>query len=389
MATVPAARDEQRPDEPGRSRAMPAWVYRHPEMTRLELERILLPSWQLLCHVSSLRESGDYVTLDVGPESVVAVRDRDGTIRAFHNVCRHRAARLLDGSGNCGGGITCPYHGWTYRHDGTLIGLAARESFPGLDRTGHGLRAVRTEIAFGFVFVALAGDPPPVAATWGAMAEDFAPYRFDRMVPLSPISEEIWEVDWKVAMDNYLESYHVPIGHPGLNRLCVPDYEDQAGVPGVARGVSWLRPQPSTRWSERMYQQRVGNVTGHLPEPNRRCWRFYSMLPNLGIDVLPEQMDFFQVLPDGPGRCRIRSGVYGLPDASREMRVVRYLGQRINRQINREDAWLCGRVQRGLGSRGYTPGPLSELEGWMREFHDLLRERIPETRFAAAPARFA
>ncbi len=389
MASVPAARDDQRPTEPGRSRAMPAWVYSHAEMTRLELERILLPSWQMLCHVSSLREPGDYVTLDVGPESVVAVRDRDGTVRAFHNVCRHRAARLLDGTGNCGGGITCPYHGWTYRHDGSLIGLAARESFPGLDRAEHGLREVHTEVAFGFVFVSITGNPPPVASLWGTMADDFAPYRFDQMVPLSPISQEVWEVDWKVAMDNYLESYHVPIGHPGLNRLCSPDYEDQAGVPGVARGVSWIRPQPSTRWSERMYQEMVGRVTEHLPEPNRRCWRFYSMLPNLGIDVLPEQMDFFQVLPDGPGRCIIRSGVYGLPDARREMRVVRYLGQRINRQINNEDRWLCGRVQRGLGSRGYSPGPLSELEGWMREFHDLLRERIPETRLAAAPARFA
>jgi phenylpropionate dioxygenase-like ring-hydroxylating dioxygenase large terminal subunit len=209
------------------------------------------------------------------------------------------------------------------------------------------------------------------------------------MVPLGPISQETWPVDWKLAMDNYLESYHVPIGHPGLNRMFTPDYEDQAGVPGVARGVSWLREQPSSRWSERLYQKYVGMVTGHLPEPSRRCWRFYSMLPNLGIDVMPEQMDFFQVLPDGPGRCIVRGGVYGLPGAGRELRAVRYLGQRINRQVNREDALLCARVQRGLASRSYTPGPLSELERWMHEFHELLRERIPETRLPSAPARFA
>ena len=71
------------------------------------------------------------------------------------------------------------------------------------------------------------------------------------------------------------------------------------------------------------------------------------------------------------------------------MRAVRYLSNRINQQVNREDAWLCGRVQRGLASGSYTPGPLSELEKWMREFHELLRERIPETRLASAPARFA
>ena len=389
MTRPTADRDDRSTPAPALPRAMPAWIYNHPEMTRLELERVLLPSWQMLCHVSSLRQPGDFVTVDIGPESVFAIRDRDGVIRAFHNVCRHRGARLLDGDGHCAGPVTCPYHGWAYRHDGSLLGLAARETFPGLDRSQHGLRPVRTDTAFGFVFVALAGNPPPVAETWGPLAEDFAAYRFDEMVPLGPITQETWQVDWKLAMDNYLESYHVPIGHPGLYRMFTPDYEDQSGVPGVARGVSWMREEPSTRWSERLYQKMVGTVTGHLPEPNRRCWRFYSMLPNLGIDVMPEQMDFFQVLPSGPGRCTIRGGLYGLPDASREMRAVRYLGQRINRQVNSEDAWLCARVQRGLTSRGYTPGPLSELEGWMREFHDMLRERIPETRLDSAPARFA
>jgi len=389
MNSQTASRNDPQVIPPAPARAMPAWIYDHPEMTRLEIERILLPSWQMLCHVSELRQAGDFVTLDIGTESVVGVRDREGVIRAFHNVCRHRGARLLDGSGNCAGPITCPYHGWSYRHDGSLQGVAARETFDGLDRAEHGLRPVKVDQAFGFVFITLAGDPPPVATVWGALADEFAPYRFAEMVPLTPITTTTWNVDWKVAMDNYLESYHVPIGHPGLYRMFSPDYEDQASVPGVARGVSWLREQPSTRWAERKYQQLVGRVSGHLPEAGRRSWRFYSMLPNLGIDVFPEQMDFFQVLPAGPGKCTIRGAIYGLPDDSREMKVVRYLGQRINQQVNNEDEWLCARVQRGLASSSYTPGPLSELEGWMREFHNLLRARIPETRQPQAPARFA
>ena len=69
-----------------------------------------------------------------------------------------------------------------------------------------------------------------------------------------------------------------------------------------------------------MYQTMIGGVTQHLPEPNRRCWRFYSMLPNLGIDVMPDQMDFFQILPNGPGKSIIRGALFGLPDERREMR---------------------------------------------------------------------
>jgi phenylpropionate dioxygenase-like ring-hydroxylating dioxygenase large terminal subunit len=369
--------------------ALPAWVYNNAHLTRLELDRIVLPSWQIACHVNSIQNSGDFVTLDIGTESVFVMRDRDGRINAFHNVCRHRGARIVDGSGNCPQVITCPYHGWSYRQDGALIGMPMRESFPGLDRSAHGLRPVRTDVMLGFVFVCLAGDPPSVKSMWGDLAREFEPYRLEEMVPLGPISAEVWNVDWKIAMDNYLESYHVPIGHPGLNRMFTPDYDDQASRPGIARGLSWMRDQPSSRWSERMYQSMIGSVATHLPENLRSCWRFYSVLPNLGIDVFPDQMDFFQVLPLSPGKCTIRGGVFGLPDSRREMRVARMLSGRINNQVNNEDRWLCGRVQRGLESKSYQPGPLSQIEKWMLEFHNLLRERIPEFKLSEAPARFS
>jgi len=369
--------------------ALPAWVYNNPQLSRLEFERVLKPSWQIVCHVNSIPKTGDFQTLDLGSDSVVVLRDRDGSIRAFHNVCRHRGARLLDGAGNCPTAVTCPYHGWTYRHDGGLIGMPVRESFPGLDRSLHGLRPVRVEVALSFVWVCLAGDPPPIATVWGELADELAPYRLQDMVPLGPITQESWPVDWKIAMDNYLESYHVPIGHPGLYRMFTPDYEDQKAVPGVARGLSWMRERDSPRWAEGQYQRMIGKVATHLPAELRRCWRFYSALPNLGIDVFPDQMDFFQVLPDGPGRCQIRGAVFGLPDERREMRAVRYLSSRINTQVNNEDRWLCSRVQRGLASPSYRPGPLSQLERWMLEFHDLLRARIPEFALAQAPERFA
>ena len=212
-------------------RALPAWVYSHPALTALEIERVLMPSWQIVCHVNSIPRPGDYETFDLGPESVFVLRDKDGSIKAFHNVCRHRGARLLDGAGTCAATITCPYHGWSYRQDGGLVGVPLRDTFPGLERAEHSLRPVRVDTALGFVFVCLAGDPPPVAKTWGKLAEELAPYRFEDMVPLAPISTDVWNVDWKIAMDNYLESYHVPIGHPGLYRMFTPDYEDQAQRP--------------------------------------------------------------------------------------------------------------------------------------------------------------
>ncbi len=369
--------------------ALPAWVYAHPGLEPLEIERILATCWQIVCHLNSVPRAGAYLVFDLAGESIIVLRGRDGELRAFHNTCRHRGARLLDGSGNCPGQLTCPYHGWSYRQDGRLVGVPMRESFADLDRRSHDLRPVKVDIAFGFVFVCLRGEPPPVERVWGPLAAELAPYRTSDMVPLGPITQEVWPVDWKLAMDNYLESYHVPVGHPGLNRMFTPDYDDQATVPGVARGLSWLKEQESSRWSERLYQRLVGRAATHLPESLRRCWRFYSFLPNLGIDVFPEQMDFFQVLPAGPGKCVIRSGLFGLPDDRREMRVLRYLGGRINNAVNDEDRRLCTRVQRGLASSSYEPGPLSGVERSMFEFHELLRARIPEISASRPPRHFA
>jgi len=372
-------------------RGLPPWAYTSAAANRLEIEHVLKPSWQLACHISNIAAPGDYTTFELGHDSIVVLRGRDHEIRAFHNVCRHRAARLVEGNGTCRGAITCPYHGWTYNLDGTLRGLPVRDSFPDLDLGLHGLVPVHVATMVGFVFVCLAETPPPPPATlWGTMLDDLLPYRIENMQPLTPVYEEVWDVDWKVAMDNYLESYHVPIGHPGLARMFTPDYDDQLNLAtGVARGVSWLREAPSANPDEARYQQMLPLVTTHLPEANRRCWRFYSMLPNLGMDVYPDQADFFQILPRGPGKCVVRGGAFALPDATPEMREVQALGTKLNDQINAEDRSLCARVQLGLRSSAYRPGPLSRHEICVLQFHDLIRSRIPQTREPVPPPGFA
>src|ERR1700746_571994 len=169
-------------------RSLPAWVYNHPEMTRLELERILKPSWQIACHISQIPRAGDYVTFELGGDSVIVLREPGGGIRALRNVCRHRGTRLLEGTGHCAGRITCPYHGWTYRYDGSLLATPARDSFPGLDLREHSLDAVRMEVALGFVWVCLAKDaPPPPSAVWAPITEELAPYRLEELVQTQPL----------------------------------------------------------------------------------------------------------------------------------------------------------------------------------------------------------
>src|SRR5919197_4286554 len=137
--------------------SLPAWLYHDEEFFAYEAERVLRQSWQIVCHLNDIPKAGDYFTFEFLDESILVLRGEDGTIRALHNVCRHRAARLLDGpSGHCSRRLTCRYHGWTYDLAGNLVGVPFRDTFVGLDMATHGLRPVEREIYHGFIFVRLA-----------------------------------------------------------------------------------------------------------------------------------------------------------------------------------------------------------------------------------------
>src|SRR6266581_9769670 len=132
--------------------SLPAWIYRDAEFFERERDCIFRNSWQLVCHLSDVPRPGDFHTFEFYGESVLVLRAEDGAVRAFHNVCRHRAARLLDGPrGHCGRRITCPYHAWTYGLDGRLLGVPNRDGFTGLNPARHGLVPLEHEVFMGFI----------------------------------------------------------------------------------------------------------------------------------------------------------------------------------------------------------------------------------------------
>jgi len=368
-------------------RGLPAWTYFNAELTQLEYERVILPSWQFVCHVNQLKNPGDFATLDMMRDSVLVTRGKDGEIRAFSNVCRHRGAKLLDGTGSCKGRIRCPYHGWSYALDGRLMGVPSEQTFPGMKKADFGLKPVEMEIILGLVFVRLVPGGPSLAEMFKDFIEMARPYRLEEMEPIQQLWTGSWNCNWKVAVDNNLENYHVPVGHPGYHRMLDNDLMGEINVHGVAVSESVLREHPSPVWSERLYQKLAPEVLTDLPEKTRRTWLFFSMAPNIGIDIYPDSMDVFQILPQTAETCFMRYPVYSRPDARRETKLLRYLNARINRQVGHEDRDLSERVQMGLRSNGYEPGPLSDYEHAIRDFHDRLRAACPVVTLPEAPAQ--
>ncbi len=372
-------------EDPDAGWSLPGWTYADRDFFDAELARVIRPSWQIVCHVSDVPGDGDFHTLDYAGESVVVVRGRDGVLRAFANVCRHRGARLLDGASGCVRKIVCPYHAWTYDLDGALAGMPLRQSYGAIDPATLGLAAVELETWRGFVFVRLEGGGPSVAAMMAPYDAEVAPYRFEDLRAFGRVTLRERRVNWKNVGDNYSDGLHIAVAHPGLKRLMGEGYGVEASA-HVDKMWGPIVDRPSANPSERAYQHFLPDVP-HLPPERQRLWTYFKLWPNIAFDIYPDQVDFMQWLPVSPTRTLIREIAYALPDQRREMKAARYLNWRINRQVNAEDTVLIERVQDGMASQSFTVGPLSEQEVALRHFCGRIRAVIPEARRHRAPAR--
>jgi phenylpropionate dioxygenase-like ring-hydroxylating dioxygenase large terminal subunit len=364
--------------------SLPSWIYHDPEFFELEKHTIFRQAWQLVCHQSDIPTAGDYHCFDFMGESVIVLRGEDGQIRSFHNACRHRASRLLDDpKGHCGRRITCPYHAWTYGLDGRLVAIPQREAFKGLDLGRHGLVPLEQEIFLGFIFVRFAPGLPSVKEMAAPYANELAAYRMEELIPQGRVTFRPRNVNWKNVADNYSDGLHITVAHPGLTRLFGRSYGIEA-KPWIDKMWGDLRDVPSSNWSERLYQNLLPRVE-HLPDDRQRQWTYFKLWPNVAFDIYPDQIDFMQFLPVSPTETLVREIAYVHPDSRREMKAARYLNWRINRRVNAEDTALIRRVQLGMASSRYRPGPLGTSEVCLRSFAQKLRRLIPETREESSP----
>jgi len=358
---------------------LPGWTYFNAELLELEKEELFRKRWQLACHVNDVAKPGDFLTFDVAEERALIVRGRDGKVRAFHNLCRHRGSRVVgQDRGQCKSALICPYHGWAYNLDGTLRGAAQPKSFPKLEPVEWGLKPLEMELWHGFVFVRFKeSDQPSVAEIMGRFDAEVAPYGLDEMVPVSRIKwVDQTAVNWKAVRDVDNEGYHVAIAHPALHDLYGHNYADEPFQRGAARSFASFNEGPGKLWSVRHYKKILPEATW-LPESHRRAWLYLGVFPNAVIGIYPDSVIFYQEFPDGVGNTRLRGAVYRHREESREMRLARYLSGRIDKVTAAEDQmltiWACEATQ----SSGYDGVILSDLEYGVRTHHDHLRALLP------------
>ncbi|HXV37786.1 MAG TPA: aromatic ring-hydroxylating dioxygenase subunit alpha [Myxococcota bacterium] len=336
--------------------------YRDPELLERELERIFFRSWLLAGRAEAAAKAGDFFRFDVGRESALVVRGRDAQLRAFHNVCRHRGARLCDESaGHFAGAIRCRYHAWSYALDGALRAVPNLHDSQPLEKRRFSLYPLALDCWQGFVFLRFDASGEPLLAALGALPERASAH------PLASLrvgarAECVVEANWKILVENFMECYHCPGVHPELVDL-VPLYRtgevDTAGSqpPEFREGAVTATLSGTT--------QRP--IFAGLRERPQQRYHAELVLPNLLLYLFPDYVCARSLWPLSPTRTRIQSEWLfdsallerGDFDPSDAVDFMQRLGD--------QDWRVCEAVQRGVVSRAHRHGVLLAQESEVEE----------------------
>ncbi len=339
---------------------LPARAYHDEDWFRRERDAIFATTWQLAGFRAQLNAPGDYVNHDLAGRSIVVLVDDDGELRAFHNVCRHRAGPLVtDDRGHCSV-IVCGYHGWTYGLDGTLHRARDFGDAAEFDPADFGLWPVAVDEWRGLVFVRIASDGPTLTESLGDLADRCAEQPIEQLTYSHRLSHDV-DANWKTYTDNYGEGYHVPFVHPELNRQI------------DARNY---RVEVHDHWVEHTAPTRGGAVTAGL-----WLWAF----PNLGLNLYPEGMNVERWFPLGPRRTRIVYDFF-FADTSPAAAAANADIERLGVEVLEEDQRICEAVQRNLEAGIYTEGRLSPRhENGVFAFQRWVRDALAAYDASAAP----
>ena len=334
-----------------RAHALPARYYFGEAMLEMEQRTVFARSWQLLARSDQLTEPGDHVVETIGQVPVLLVRGKDHVLRAFPNVCRHRAGPLALCNGKGASALHCKYHGWTYTLEGQLRSAPEMQEARDFDVGDIRLPPLRVHEWQGLVFVALSEDVAPFDEVYSGIVERIAPIDLSAMRFLR---RETYDIDcnWKVYIDNFLEGYHLPHVHPGLSKVL--DYRAYA-----TELFPWQSLQSSPL-------RDGGDIYGEGEA------FYYQVYPNIMLNIMPGRLQTNRILPLGPGRCRVEFDFYYAQDEKAQSRVAR--DAEFSDEVQLEDVTICEAVQRGLASGTYNAGRLCpKRESGVWHFHNMLR----------------
>lgn len=369
---------------------MPAARYTSPEYYALEREHIFRKSWLFAAHLDEVPQPGSFMRWHNAGDPIVIVHGADGVVRAFYNTCRHRGAPVVTKDRGTALRLVCGYHHWTYKTDGTLIGVPERRDFADLDLSCRSLIAVRCEMYGKLIFVNFDDEAMPLLDWLGPLADEWAEFRFDELRLAARHSFEL-QCNWKVAMEANMEVYHVPFIHA----------ETVAPLVDAKRNFNSFYPNgharmlaPAPAQTDREHVRAIDSdanwrqIEG-VGELGRTATQSYTLFPNW---VSPLSNYFVPPLlfwPTSPTTTRLEL-VTMAPDwgegPAPDLWTVADAGRPNGRQMSRiilEDTQFGEAIQKSMESRGFRSVPLSYQEARIYSFHQACDRMIGANRVPA------
>jgi len=365
----------------GEARGLPASLYIGPESLGLERQRVFGRGWTAIGFASEAAVPGATRAVDWLGEPLLMVRDGAGELRVFHNVCSHRGHRLVNGSCQSQGRLRCPYHAWTYGLDGQLrgtphIGGTGVHEVVGFDRGRHGLRQVRSHVWLDLVFVNLDGGAPAFEDWIAPLLVRWEPFWGERgWEELTPAVAEEQQLrvaaNWKLAVENYCEAYHLPFVHPALNRVSrLEDHytiQDDAGFAGQGSlAVNLEENGLLPRFS-------------HWPAARLNQAEYLALFPNLLVGLQADQFFVLLLEPEGEASTLERMRLYYPGEAARDPALagVREHLTGFWRNVFMEDVGAVEGMQQGRHSSSFDGGVFSPvLDAPTHHFHRWMARRL-------------
>jgi choline monooxygenase len=356
----------------GQRRTLPGRWYADPAHHRGELDAIFRRQWVGAGCADDVAAPGSYLATEVADVPVLVTRDDVGDLRAFLNVCRHRGSPLADGCGQARV-LSCPYHAWLYRLDGSLARAAGVGQPDGFDLDDFGLRPVQVTTFARSVLVNL--DPDAAAFDPGPLAAGIAPYRLDEL-ELGERTSYSRHFNWKVLLENYCENYHTPFIH---SQLPTAGYEYPIEVAGPAI-IAWDRPlAPEGPSQQALHDHRPGEpgwtaVADTVPEESFNDGTYLAVFPNVAISCFAGFAATFRLTPTGPNTTRVEREYYWHPDVPAERRTADLTTTRL---VVEQDLAMCERLQGTYDAGLSADGVLStEHESGVAHVHQLVLEAL-------------
>ena len=353
---------------------LPARAYTDPQWFGEEMDRVFAQMWIAVGRAEELDRPGAFIRRDIAGASALIVRATDGSLRAFHNVCRHRGTRLcVEDHGHFHGSIQCPYHAWTYALDGRLTAAPQMDEVEGFDKSAYPLRPIASGTWDGHLFINLSPQAAPLRDQLADLPDRFAPWRMQEL-RLGHRLEYTVATNWKLVVQNYNECLHCPIIHPLLNRMHhylgadnVPTTNTYCGgAMGFKDGVETLSSDGKRR----------RDFLPGLGARERTLVNYFAIYPNLLLTLHPDYMMTITIWPRDPGATRLIAEWHFHPDEMAKPRFVFEDAIEFWDRTNREDWSISEQSYLGISSRGYAPGPYSERERQLWEFDQFILEKL-------------